>query len=482
MKDYDKREALLLRMDALLQESGVEAQFLKDQVALAYAQVDQSLAHKSLSDRRVASMHRHAKQTLRCTVARILSNESHRNFSIHLAESPLLQWFCGIDLDGVIRVPSKSSLQRMEAEVGIERIAELNAKLLTSASSTQPHGRAPLGLEQPVDLSVTWMDTTCAKLDIHYPVDWLLLRDATRTLIKSIITIRGHGLKGRIPAPETFITQMNAQAMAMSASSRRGPCSDKKKARKKILRAMKNRVKTVRQHALRYRDLLEKDWDKTKLSQPQAQCILDRMDNVLAQLPAAIKQAHERIIGERTVANQDKILSFYQPQAAIYVRGKAGAHVEFGRQLVISESIDGLIIDSHVSDNISNDSQLLMPAITRLRKTFGPTVATTIVTDRGFTSSANNKALAKANITNVTLPRNPDDLAKLLQDPIMERLQRRRSQTEGRIGIFKALFIGDHLPTKNDDSQKKFVAWAALAHNLWVLARLKTATTLRATG
>jgi hypothetical protein len=28
----------------------------------------------------------------------VLSNESHRQFSSHLAESPLLQWFCGIAL------------------------------------------------------------------------------------------------------------------------------------------------------------------------------------------------------------------------------------------------------------------------------------------------------------------------------------------------------------------------------------------------
>ena len=46
---------------------------------------------------------------------------------------------------------------------------------------------------------------------------------------------------------------------------------------------------------------------------------------------------------------------------------------------------------------------------------------------------------------------------------------------EARIGIFKANFLGDELPTKSLDAQVRFVAWAALAHNLWVLARLETA-------
>ena len=54
-------------------------------------------------------------------------------------------------------------------------------------------------------------------------------------------------------------------------------------------------------------------------------------------MPAAIAQAHERIIGERVVPNDDKILSLYQPHAQVYVRGKAGADVEFGLQLLISE-------------------------------------------------------------------------------------------------------------------------------------------------
>lgn len=481
-KDYAKREALLQRMDELLRVSGVEDSFLTSEVALVYADWGPSHAGKSLSDCRIASIHRHAKQSLRCTVARILSNESHRDFSVHLAESALLQWFCGIDLDGVIRVPSKSSLQRMEAEVGVERIHELHALLLTRASSTEPHGRSSLGLEEPVELSVIWMDSTCAQLDIHFPVDWLLLRDAVRTLIKSIKTIRKHGLKERMPTPETFIAQMNAQAMAMSASSRREQGPDKKKARKKILRTMKRLVKKVRQHAQRYRTLLEESWDKTALTQPMAQRIIDRITNVLTQLPDALKQAHERIIGERPIANKSKILSLYQPHAHVYVRGKSGAHLEFGLQLLISESAEGFIIDSHLIDKITNDSQLLMPAITRLRETFGPTIATTIVTDRGFTSAANNKALAKATITNGTLPRNPDDLANALQDPTMRRLHRRRAQTEARIGIFKGQFLGDHLPTKNYDSQKRFVAWAALAHNLWVLARLKQVTALLATG
>jgi hypothetical protein len=363
----------------------------------------------------------------------------------------------------------------MEADVPTQVLQELNVLMLRRSAESNVTGASVLGLDEVVDLSLIWMDATCAKLDIHYPTDWILLRDATRTIMKAIVTIRSHGLKHRMPAPERFIAQMNAQCMAMSGASRRGRGGDKKKARKATLRAMKSIVGKVRKHGQRYRDVLAKSWSETDLSEREAQRIIDRIDGILAQLPDAIKQAHERIIGERVVPNESKTLSLYQPHAQVYVRGKSGADAEFGLQLLLSESAEGLIVDCHLLEDITSDTTLLMPAIARMRQCFGEQVAGTVVTDRGFSSAANDAALEKAAITNMTLPRNPEAMRKRLEDPTVRRLQRRRAQTEARIGIFKANFLGDHLPTKDRPAQERFVAWATLAHNLWVLARLDQA-------
>jgi len=478
-RDYREREVLLLRMDEILRLSGVEAEFLAQEIRAKHERMQ--TAGGPLADRQRDRVHQYAKQTLRCTIARILSNESHRSFTCHLAESSLLQWFCGIDMQGIIRVPSKSTLQRMESEVPTEIIETLQRLLLTRSAAVTAEGASCLGLADPVDLSMIWMDCTCAKLDIHYPADWVLLRDATRTIMRAIMVIRKHGLSHRMPAPKSFIAAMNQQAMDMSGASRRGRGGDKKRARKRVLRAMKRIVKKVRQHGRRYRDLLEKSWAETDLSQAQAQQIIDRIDGVLQALPAAIKQAHERIIGERIVANDDKKLSLYEPHAQVYVRGKAGADVEFGLQLLLSESAEGLIVDCHlVNNDVVNDTTLLMPAIARIQEAFGQSSAGTVVTDRGFASAANDAALEELGIINSTLPRKPDEMKKLLADPTHQRLHRRRAQTEARIGIFKANFLGDHLPTKGFERQQRFVAWAALAHNLWVLARLEIAATTTA--
>jgi len=110
-----------------------------------------------------------------------------------------------------------------------------------------------------------------------------------------------------------------------------------------------------------------------------------------------------------------------------------------------------------------------------MRQAYGDTVAGTVVTDLGFASAKNDAALHDQQIVNATMPRNPEAMKRRLSDPVHRRLHQRRAQTEARIGIFKANFLGDHLPTKDFASQQRYIAWAALAHNLWVLARLDTA-------
>ena len=47
-------------------------------------------------------------------------------------------------------------------------------------------------------MSVCLIDTTCLEANIHFPVDWLLLRDVSITLLKAIKLIRKEGLLNRM--------------------------------------------------------------------------------------------------------------------------------------------------------------------------------------------------------------------------------------------------------------------------------------------
>jgi hypothetical protein len=156
---------------------------------------------------------------LRGNVARYVLGLSHRDLCSRLADSPLLQWFLHIGEIDSVKVYAKSSSHRFESWVKPESMQSIIAKLNTLSSKPDA-----LGLERPVVFGDAYFDTTVAKAFIHFPSDWLLLKDAARTLLKATVRIRREGLKHRMPqSPQVFLRDINKQCMAMSAQRR---CKD----------------------------------------------------------------------------------------------------------------------------------------------------------------------------------------------------------------------------------------------------------------
>jgi hypothetical protein len=332
------------------------------------------------------SYQRLCSQVLRCNVARTLTGESLRDFGCRLAESGLLQWFCKLDGFGVtMRIPGKSALQRYSQWLSEAEMRKVIDTLLAAASEGNAEGEQPLELVSALDLEAYFLDTTCVKLHIHFPVDWVLLRDAARTLLKATILIRKRNLKVRMEEPEEFLKRMNRLCMKMTHARRK---KDAKRARKAILREMKKLSKIIAAHAERHRDLLQEHWQETDLREGEARQIIQRITTVREQLPQAIRQAHERIIGERQVKNAEKMLSLYEQHAAVYVRGKAGAEVEFGSQLLLGEAASGVIVDWElVGGNPQADTKMLGRSLDRMKQTSaGPAIRK--VTGDSYFSSA----------------------------------------------------------------------------------------------
>ena len=221
--DYQEFRGTLLRIDEILRRSGAERRFIDERIA-AYRKTAEENGPKAEAVRpgELAEAGRQASQVLRCNIARELLGESTRGFSARLADSPLLQRFCGIARLEVIRVPSKSTIDRYGKLVDEQAVRKVIDQISRAAAEPARRGKHPLGLEKPLDLEAYFLDTTCVEAHIHFPTDWVLLRDAARTLIKAI--------------------------------------------------------RLIRRHASRYRDLLAERWADTELSWAQACQVLDRMD------------------------------------------------------------------------------------------------------------------------------------------------------------------------------------------------------------
>ena len=95
-----------------------------------------------------------------------------------------------------------------------------------------------------------------------------------------------------------------------------------------------------------------------------------------------------------------------------------------------------------------------------------------VAADRGFDSKTNQIRLAEEGTYNGVCPRSPRLLKERNGSWKFKRLQRRRAQTEGRVGIIKNVFLGQPLRSKGFEHRELTVTWTVLVHNLWVIARL----------
>jgi len=475
--DYINFKNILDRINEILVLSEIDIRMMKyelDEAEKEFKKQYQKMnkEFKGFSYKQQSRIQLNAKRKIRYAISRKLTGESYRDFCIHLSESHLLQKFCLLDTLGIIKVPSKSSLDRFEKEMPEDIIREYVTMLVEAAKSPVDieNYKQKIMLAKEINTSDYYFDATCVKANIHYPVDWVLLRDATRTLMKAIILIRKYGLKNRMEEPKKFIKRINNLSIQMTHAQNK---KDSKKKRKQILRIMKELLKKIRVHGKKYKNLLESSWQETELTKNQAMRIIERMDNILNQLPEAIKQAHERIIGGRQVKNEDKILSLYDSKVHVIVRGKPEAKVEFGNTLVIGEIKEGLIIDWKLyEDTASGDNKLLPESLDRLEKEYNGYQPENVATDRGCDSAANKKYLESKGIKNYMCPRSPKELDERCLEKDFLYHQKRRGQTEARIGIFKNNFLGKPLRSKGFKYKNQSIAWAILTHNLWVLARL----------
>jgi hypothetical protein len=465
-KEFTEFRDLLTKINDLLLRSGCEGLFVERNLALMLER-KQSVRGEfaRLTAKEEQRYAKYAVLALRCNIAGYLTKLSTREFSIRLAESEPLQRFCGIrELDRVV-VPSKSRINNFRNQFPEEMIRKV-VNLLGLAAACEKN---PLGLAEATNRRNIWIDCTCLKANVHFPVDWVLLKDAVRTIAKSIATIRRHGLKHRMPTPESFLRTVNAIAMQMHHA--RGKLGAKK-VRKRLFRKLKKVAKTVESHGQRYVALLKDQWEiQTDFTKAEAEFVITRIQNVLDQLPTAIEQAHRRIIQGKLVKNKDKILSLYDPSMGIIKRGKSNAEMEFGNEIYFAEQVDGLIVDWKLYAKQPPAETTKTPEILERLKRIVPDLSL-ICSDRGFYSAPNVALLEGEGVKSALCPRNPEEMRQAFQDDDFRRAQKRRGSNEARMGIVKNIFVGNPVDSRVLKYKECHLAWAILTHNLWVAAKL----------
>ena len=465
-KEYHEERELFIRIDEILTTSGLEDEFIR--LSMEHCGFDPA----KHSAKRNEKFGRSAILALRSNIARHFKGMDHREFCVRLADSVLLQWFLQIGRVDKVEAFAKSTSDRFSRWIDGAGLRSINTRLMALLAGTCTDApRLELGLRSPVSFDDIYFDSTCLKAPIHFPVDWVLLRDATRTLMKATVLIRRAGLLHRMPQePLAFLSDINTLCMKMTAKNR---TRDGRKHRKAVLREMKKLSKRIGRHARKHLDILIARSGETDLTPGQICQISQRIENILAQLPAAIEQAHERLIGGRKLPNTKKILSLYDPDVQVILRGKSNAEVEFGNNLWLGETREGLIADYVLEKKKTSDAKQIQPAIQRLVDEQGLAVGN-VWGDRALHSMENEELLETHNIRSGLCPRNVTELAARLEnEPGMREGLKRRAGTEARVSIIIRDFMGKPARAKGFEHREMMVGWAVLSHNLWVLARLE---------
>ena len=193
---------------------------------------------------------------------------------------------------------------------------------------------------------------------------------------------------------------------------------------------MKRLLKTVGGHAQRHRVCWRVQGNGPPTAAEEIEGIIARIDRMRGQIPEVIRQAHERIIGERQVGNADKILSVHEPDAHVIVRGKAGKEVEFGNTLLVCESREGYLLDWKLyREQAPSAYEQMKQSLQRQGSLDVEQALGALSADRGFASRASSAHLQRLGIYDGVAPRDPGAMKERMSEEFFGWLQRRRGGT-----------------------------------------------------
>jgi len=413
-------------------------------------------------------------QALRVGILRKRLGLSLREFCLAVAVAPLYQWFCGINRFSSAEIFTKSYVNTLENTLSDKFLKDLNVesnRALFNKDSCQK-----MGFDEEFNLNNLYADPTCIKANIHYPVDWVLFRDLIRTSMLKVTLIRDAGINVRMSeTPKEFISKINNLCIKMSMNYR---TKDAKKKRKSTFREMVKLLNCVLGHAKSHMEKLSKNLGQANMSLVKAMDIIDTLEDLLRKAPDVILVARKRIISEKIILREEKILSIYENEVHIITRHKDGARSEFGNTMQLVEQRDGFIVDYDLLEEYSpGDSNLFIESLDRIAKNYGLSGVKSVCGDRGCDSKKVREKIEdlnekfNVNILNTVAPRSSTELVEKLKDDEFSKHQGRRASTESRIATTKRI-CGNPMKQKGIRNRQVHLGWSVFSHNLFKAAKL----------
>ena len=185
-----------------------------------------------------------------------------------------------------------------------------------------------------------------------------------------------------------------------------------------------------------------------------------------------IGQAYRRLVLKENVPAAEKIVSIFEPETDIIVKGQR--EVVFGHKLLLSTGKSSLILNFSVLDGNPADSSLVETVLDEHEAFYGQ-APEQMVFDGGFASVANRDLAKMRNVREITFSKNLKmPLASLVSsDKVHKSLMHFRAGVEGCISFAKRCFGLSRIIDRTKKTFRTVAQCAVAAYNLTLLARFR---------
>jgi len=387
-----------------------------------------------------------AEAVLRCALLKQYRQLSYQELAFHLEDSASFRAFARLPWSWS---PQKSVLQKTISAIRSETWEEINRTLLANARQAK--------LE---DGSVVRVDSTVTAALLHEPTDSSLLWDSVRVMVRLLkqadalsggtrMAWRDHcrAVKKRARAIQfTRGRPRRVQLYGELIKMTRATLTYLQRAAERLAVATHPRVTLWRAQVRRYQPLIER----------------------------IITQSERRVLAGEPVPAGEKLVSLFEPHAAIIVKGSRD--VDYGHKLNLTTGRSGMILDLVIEAGNPADSERLVPMLERHIGIWGQ-APRQAAADGGF-ASRDNLSQAKAyGVRDMAFHKKAglriEDMVKSRW--VYRKLRNFRAGIEAGISCLKRAYGLGRCTWRGLGHFKAYVWSSVVAYNLVLFARFKPA-------
>ena len=311
-------------------------------------------------------------------------------------------------------------------------------------------------------------DSFVMETNIHYPTESSLIRDGLRKILQSgaeiadLLEVSGWRQHKHL---YQHVRQLAREIDRIAARKGKGY-----KARLKPLYAnLLDQAAAILDRAQQLHDHLAAQGSLDLEVLGWAVQMVDFMERTRQVCGTAIR----RVLEEKKVTNREKLFSVFETHTQLYIRGKAGEPVQFGRQVLVVEDAIGFVVHACLMPRDAGDKDVVVEEMRQLQKRLGGRIKQASF-DRGFHSPQNQRDLAEI-IAHLCLPKPGAKQAAQQEQEATVEFRQSRQRHSGIESAINALQAGNGMERCRDRSEpgfSRYIQLGVLGRNLQVLGKV----------